>query len=611
MVSDAVVEEVRARADLVEICSEYMPLKRVGKSYRGPCPLHGGEGRNFAVDPAKGIFKCFVCDEGGDVFSFVMKHLGLDFPSAVRYVAGRVGVEIPETDEPREDPYGHLRAVASFAEEWFAEQLRGDGGVEARRYLEKRGIDMEAAERYGLGYAPDAWRAMREAAGTRGIEERHLLEVGLLATSERAEEPYDRFRHRLMFSIRDLRDRPIGFGGRAMGESGEGVPKYINSPDSPIFHKGKLLYGLNWARHSIRRDGHAAIVEGYTDVLSLHLHGLSVAVAGLGTAFSSEQAESLGRYAQQVYLVYDSDDAGLRATFKAADILLAAGLHPLVVTLPEGEDPDSVVRERGVGALRAYFQDAVDVLERKLQILEREGYLANIEGRRRAIDGLLSTLRSVRDPALRDIYLDRAVERTGVRRETLVHEIARQAEGGGARPSGEARRRAGREPPSEREETRAHPAERNLVLLLVRDRSLVERAVAAGITSEDLRDAGLRAVYSALAADSDGPDGGGEDDWTARVAGVGLRPMEDLLTDDTELTSPLQIFDESVRRLLHRPQLERLREIDRELELADEGQARELLVEKQGIAERLREAGFPLSFLQKRRRGPAGPSSHD
>lgn len=595
MVTDALVDEIRARADIVEICGEHVSLKRVGKSYRGPCPLHGGEGRNFSVDPERGIFKCFVCGEGGDVFGFLMKHLGLDFPSAVRQVAARVGIEVPERDTPREDPHAHLREVVAFAEEWFAEQLRASSGEAARSYLAGRGIEMEAAERYALGFAPNEWRGLRDAARGRGIEEGHLLELGLVATSERTEEPYDRFRNRLTFAIHDLRDRPIGFGGRLLEAAPDEVPKYINSPDSPIFHKGGELYGLNSARHAIRREGFAAVVEGYTDVLSLHLADFPVAVAGLGTAFTARQAQRIARYTKRAYLLYDSDVPGLRATFRAADILLAAGVHPLVVTLPPGEDPDSLVRAQGADALRGHLDDAVDVLERKLQILERQGYLEKVEGRRRAVDGLLSTLRAVRDPALRDIYLDRTAERTGVRRETLVHEIARADQTrmhAYALPATAPRPRD--QKPEEPSGTRA---ERDLVLLFLRDPPLARRASLGGVRPEHFSNVGHRAIFAYLAARTETASDEETEDWLLDLPETTRATAEALLRDETELTSPNDIFDASVRRLLYRDHRERLKEIDRELELADPDQQRDLLVEKQRIADQLREVGEATGFM--------------
>ena len=601
MVRDALIDEIRERADIVAVCGEYTTLKRTGRTYRGPCPLHGGDGPNFSVDPGRGIFKCFVCGEGGDVFAFVMKHLGLDFPSSIRTLGAQFGVEVPDEDERREDPHSHLREVVAFAEEWFASRLEDErDGAVARAYLADRGISESDAARFTIGCAPDAWRGLKEAAVARGIPESALLEVGLLATSERAEEPYDRFRGRLMFSIHDLRDRPIAFGGRLLGPGDERAPKYINSPESPIFHKGRTLYGLSWARHNIRHAEYAVLVEGYTDVIALHTRGLEMAVAPLGTSLTTDQAELLSRYTSRLYLLYDSDEAGLRATFRAADILLAAGIHPMVVTLPDGEDPDSVVRSEGGEALAAYLEDAVDVLERKLQILQRQGYFESIEGRRRAIDGLLSTLRSVRDPALLDLYLGRAAEGTGVRRETLVSEISRVRRSGRWTSPGDAA--GGAAWPHDTPQESALPsggevaAERNVLLLLLRDRTLLDDLVALELRSSHFRDAEYRALLDALV--EAGPSAEVEE-VAARLAGDGRALVEALVADPVEIVHPAETLAESARRLVHRSQLERLDEIDRALRLAEEGQARELLIEKRDLASALRQAGVSLSFLRR------------
>lgn len=590
MVSDALVQEIRERADILEVCAEFVQLKRSGKTYRGPCPLHGGEGPNFSVDPARGIFKCFVCGEGGDVFSFLMKHLGLDFPSAVRHVAARVGIEVPDDAERRDDPWAYLREITAFAEEWFRSRLDDPtAGKAAREYLRGRGIDPAEAEVLGLGYAPDGWRGLRDAGHGRGIDDADLVEAGLLATSERAEEPYDRFRNRLMFTIRDLRDRPIGFGGRVLGPPDERVPKYINSPETPIFHKSRVLYGLHRARHAMRRDGTGLVVEGFTDVLSLHTRGFESAVAPLGTALTVEQADLIRRYTTRVYLLYDSDQAGLRATFRAADLLLAAGCHPMVVTFPSGEDPDSVLQGEGPDALRSYLDDAVDVLERKLQILERQGYLESIEGRRRAVDGLLSTLRSVKDPALLDLYLGRAAERTGVRRDTLVSEVARER----MRPPPRRHRRDdgdGEDDERSPGEESSLAVERTMLLLMVRDRDLVELAVEQGLQAGHFRDPVWRRIYEALLS-------AGEEE--PELDGESRESWDSLCRDESEVVHPREAFDETVRRLVHRAHLARLAHIDRELELAEEEQARRLLVEKERIARELRGAGVSLSFLRR------------
>ena len=591
MVSDALVQEIRERAEILEVCGEFVQLKRSGKTYRGPCPLHGGEGPNFSVDPVRGIFKCFVCGEGGDVFSFLMKHLGLDFPSAVRQVASRVGIEVPEDSDRQEDPFAHLREVTAFAEEWFRSKLLDPTiGRLAREYLSGRGVDPESAEEYGLGFAPDGWRQLREAGLGRGISDEDLLEAGLLATSERADEPYDRFRNRVVFSIRDLRDRPIAFGGRVLDTADEHAPKYINSPETPIFHKSRTLYGLNRARHAIRREEHSLVTEGFMDALSLHIGGFPTAVAPLGTALTSEQADLLKRYASRVYLMYDSDSAGLRATFRAGDVLLAVGCHPMVVSFPDGEDPDSVLRREGADALRRYVGDAVDVLERKLQILERQGYLDSIEGKRRAVDGLLSTLRSVKDPALLDIYLGRAAERTGVRRDTLVSEVARERLVPRARPAADRRGDSTyvTQPPEAGQPVDA--VERSLLLLLARDRGLVEVAVESGLENRHFRDDALRRIYQSLLVAGD----------EELQLPEGVAPLWSALQeDDTEVVHPRAAFEETVRRIVHRAKLDRLAQIDRELDLAEEDQAKRLLVEKEEVARELRGAGVSLTFLRR------------
>jgi len=597
------VEEIRARADLVEIVGEYVSLKRTGKSYRGPCPLHGGDGPNFAVDPDRGIFKCFVCGEGGDVFGFLMKHLGLEFPAAVRQIGARVGIEVPDREEGHEDPHARLRSALAFAAEWFEAQLADSVGTGARAYLESRAISPEIAREHRLGYAPDEWRAFRSAAAAHGLSDAILLELGLLATSERAEEPYDRFRGRLIFTILDLRDRPIGFGARLLAPAPD-APKYINSPESPVFHKGEELYGLNWARHHIRREGFAALVEGFTDVLALHRADVAVAVAGLGTAFTRTQADRLARYTDRAYLLYDSDPPGLKATFRTGDILLAAGIQPLVVTLPAGEDPDSLIRAQGAGAIRGLFEDGVDILERKLQILRREGYLDRVDGRRRAVDGLLSSLRAVRDPALRDIYLDRTAEAVGVRRDTLVSEIARvdgarrsrAGEGSqevGARRSTGVHTEAGASTPG----SAGDRAERDLVLLIVRDPTLLDRAERLGVTGENFRNEAWREVFEYV---SDRPPQERTDlDWS-ELAPAGRSAVATLLDDSADLADPDGVFEAASRRLLFRRHRERLGQIDRELELAEAEQQRRLLIEKQDIAAELRDAGEAATFMPDR-----------
>jgi len=594
MVSDNLVEEVRARADILEIIGESVRLKRSGRTWRGPCPLHGGEGPNFSVDPARGIFKCFVCGEGGDVFAFAMKHLGMDFPSAVRHVAERAGVEIPDETERRDDPWTHLREALAFAAEWYAGRLRDEAeGAVGRAYLERRGIDPTHWETFGIGLAPDGWRGLVEAARAHGITDETLLQSGLTATSEKAPEPYDRFRHRLMFTIHDLRDRPIGFGGRALSDD-DRTPKYINSPESPIFHKGHTLFGLPQGRHEMRRAGYGLIGEGFMDVVSLHAHGFKASVAPLGTALTPEQAQLLARYTKKVYLLYDSDDAGLRATFRAGDALLAAGVHPLVVTLPPGEDPDSVLRERGAAALGELVEDAVDLLDRKLQILERLGYLESVEGQRRAVDGLLSTLRAVRDPALLDIYLARAAEGTGVRRQTLVAEVTRSTEA--ARPVRPAARPEFLVP-----EGTLPASERTILVLVLRDPELVGAAADEGLAAEHFRHSGLRRIYEAV----QGAESRDAASVAGRLAADDLPLFERLRSDTTEYLDWRGVLALNIRYLANAREREELAHFDRQIPLAEEEEQMALLIRKDRAARELRGKGAaPWGVLRTRNDRP-------
>ncbi len=421
MIPDEVIEQVRDSADLVAIVGDTVELKRTGADYRGPCPFHGGQHRNFAVIPKKGRFYCFVCKESGDVFSWYMKRLGMDYPSAVREVARKLGIAIPEsTGRQGPDPREPLFQAVSVAHDWFARQLReAPEADEARKYLLGRGLALETVEPLELGYAPRG-PAFQHAMKQLGLDDATLLEAGLLARRDDG-SAIPRFRSRLLFPIHDLRGRVVGFGGRLLGP---GEPKYLNSPESPVFHKGGTLYNLHAARNAIRKEECVILVEGYFDVQRLVLAGQENVVAPLGTALTSEQAGLLKRYTTSAILLLDSDSAGLKATFRAGDELLRHEMRVRVATMPPGEDPDTLVQKQGLAALHLVLKDAVDVLERKIQILDRKGWFADLEHRREALDRLLPTIRATKDPIQRELYLTRVAEKTGVSKTVLEQEAA-------------------------------------------------------------------------------------------------------------------------------------------------------------------------------------------
>lgn len=417
-IPDEVIEQVRDTADVVHVIGEHVDLRRTGTDFRGPCPFHGGTKRNLAVIPRKQMFYCFVCHEGGDVFAFYMKHLGMDYPTAVREVAAKVGVIIPERPTGGPDPREPLFSAVAVAGEWYARRLReAQDGQMARDYLAKRGLSGDALDILGLGFAPKG-DAFLQAMRTLGVAEDILLEAGLAVRRENG-SLRPRFWRRLLFPIHDLRGRVVGFGGRAFGDS---EPKYLNSPDSRIFHKGKLLYNLHNARSAIRRTERAVVVEGYFDVLRAVEAGIEDVVAPLGTSLTSDQAELLKRYTREVVLLYDNDRAGMKASFRAADVLLRTRVRGVIATLPPGQDPDSLVVKGGASALAEVIDDAIDVFERELQLLDRKGWMATIAGRRRALDRLLPTLRAAQDPVTRDLYITRAAEALGITHQSIRRE---------------------------------------------------------------------------------------------------------------------------------------------------------------------------------------------
>ena len=495
MIPEETVDQVRESADLIGLIGEAVELKRTGSDYRGPCPFHGGTHRNFAVIPKKNRYYCFVCHASGDVFSWLMKRFGMDYPTAVREAARRAGIVIPETPgRSGPDPREPLFEAVAVAQDWFTRQLlESPDAADARAYLEGREIPLDTAGEHGLGYAP-AGRGFLTAMKELGLEDKVLLEAGLTAQRDDG-RVVPRFRARLLFPIHDLRGRAVGFGGRLLVP---GEPKYLNSPESPIFHKGKQLYNLDQAKTAIRKEESVILVEGYFDVFRLVLAGIDHVVAPLGTALTGDQAGLLRRFARAATLLYDSDQAGLRATFRAGDELLRHGVRVRVATMPEGEDPDTLVRKGGAEALQPILEDGIDLLERKIQLLERKGWFEGVEHQREALDRLLPTIRAAADPITRDIYLKTVAERTGVSREVLREQAAARAAPPPA-PAPEAPTPS-RGRPVRLARRRRHEdlgAERDLLRVLMKEPAWLARA-ATEVPAEWFETTALREVYEAL-----------------------------------------------------------------------------------------------------------------
>ncbi|HJU88344.1 MAG TPA: DNA primase [Gemmatimonadaceae bacterium] len=590
MIPDEIVERVRESADIVAIIGEHVNLKRTGTDFRGPCPFHQGTHRNFSVSPRKGIYYCFVCHEGGDVFTFLQRRLGMDWPTAVRQVAARVGIDVPEVNTRREgpDPREPLWEVNASAAEYFRAMLWGeDLGEEARNYLSLRRVTREVADQFGLGFAPRDPEALRTHLNAIGFSDERLLESGLLLRREDSEELRSRFRNRLIFPIQDPAGHHVGFGGRLLGP---GEPKYLNSAESPTFSKARMLYGLNWAKHAIRREDRVLVVEGYFDVVRLVSHGVEAVVAPLGTALTEAQAAILRRYTKNAYLLYDSDRAGLKATFRAGDELLRHGMAVQVVTLPEGEDPDSFVDKHGSDQLLSQLGKAIDVFERKLQLLERAGWFGDLQRKRRALDRLLPTIRATTDALTRDMYLTRTSEVAGVSKALLEREVdSKTAVRRGGEPELDPvphRTRDRRRGDRRTEIPAGTRYEREIIWVLVHERSRVE-GIAEQIGADDLTDPLSREIYSLL-LESESDDVLDPTGLSDAAAALLVEMQERQMGEGFDIDSALR---DGVARIRGTSIEERLAEIDDVLMLADDAQKNALISEKMKLNRSLKELG--------------------
>jgi DNA primase len=585
MIPDAIVDQVREHADIVAIIGELMKLKRVGNSFRGPCPFHQGKDANFSVSP-RGTYMCFVCHEKGDVFSFVQKRLGLDFVDAVKYVGAKSGIEVKEITRDRSggapDPREKLWEINAAAAEFFGATLWSDElGAPAREYLSNRQMDRDIAERFGLGFAPRDPMLLRSHLHALGYDDARQVEAGLLVVRNEGEEPRPRFRNRLMFPIYDPQNRVIAFGGRVIAAA---EPKYLNSAESPTFQKGSTLYGLNWAKNSIRKDGRVLLVEGYFDCVRLVAAGLESTVAPLGTALTDSQAELLRKYTTTVFLLYDSDKAGLKATFRAGDVLLRQGFKVHVVTLPSGDDPDTFVVQHGREGLESQLAGAIDVFERKLQILQRGGWFTDLRRKRVALDRLLPTIRAAADPITYGLYLARAAEVAGINEDVLRRELK---DVGGRKETARTSRRAPKAVPGRRaSDQAAFSAEMWLVHLLLTHAQLREEA-AERVGPNEFRDARLRAIFAKLLDHL-------SNNYVGSVAEELPEHAVELYSElqrRPPMPNPLRVLNDSIAQLKTRDIADQLDEIEKDLPYADEIGKNELLIRQGSLFRDLKELG--------------------
>jgi DNA primase len=604
-INDNVLAELRSAADIVEVVGEHTRLKKAGRSWKGLCPFHNERTPSFTVDRDKGLYHCFGCGAGGDVIHFVRQIDRLDFPEAIEALASRFGVAIPKrvSRGPRDEQREKLLAAVAAAQRFYAAELAKPGN-RAAEYLEERAVPEPVARSLGVGYAPAGWETLAKGLGGAWPESL-LVEAGLLQPRSEGRGSYDRFRNRLVFPIRDERGRPVGFSGRAL--SPEDEPKYLNSPESPIFLKKRLLYGLTEAREAIRRRERTVLAEGCFDHLALYLSGVEEAVASMGTALTPEQAAKLKRLAPRVVVCYDGDPAGRNAARAALSHLLAHGLEVSVARLPADEDPDDVRRREGPEVLARRIDEAPGYLPWLLEELRPAEPRISAEEKKDRIRAVLETLSAIPDRILRYEEYRRVSQEVGVPVEVLWSSDS--ANRSSATPSGsvgDPRRSAPAAPPPARQGPGTQgngsvlsggeipAAERRLLQLLIQGGEHIS-LIRESLNAEHLTHPGVRGLVETF-----GKVGGtrGAVDFRSQLAH--LKESSDIsLVSRLALEESPEPTQEEILRLLRRLErrhLEReqatVQEAIRRAVAAEQGdELSRLLKRKQEIGKRIVELG--------------------
>ena len=400
MIPRHVVERVIERVSIVEVISDYVPLKRRGQNYVGLCPFHSEKSPSFTVNEDKRLFYCFGCHAGGDVIGFLAKHDGMGFSDAVRSLGKRYGIEV--TEERKREQSGEVEEIFKVnkaALEFFVTSLKSASGVPARDYLKERGYEGEPAERFRVGYAPGAGSLLYAYLKERNANVELAVKIGLLGKD--ANRYYDRFRQRLIFPITDSQGRVIGFGGRSMDGR---EPKYLNSPESPVFRKASTLYGLYSAKGAIGKEGSAIIVEGYFDLLSLRKAGFTNSVATMGTALTLEHLRNIKRYAKAAYVLFDNDEAGKKAALRGLGFFMEEGMAAMVVVLPEGKDPDDFLKKHGPAGLKEAIGSAEPLMDFFLKELKKRFDVATPRGKTSYLEEALPYVARTKNVAEKDHY---------------------------------------------------------------------------------------------------------------------------------------------------------------------------------------------------------------
>lgn len=432
MIDKGTVDRIYAAANIVEVIGDFVSLRKKGVNYQACCPFHNEKTPSFVVSPAKGLFKCFGCGKGGNAVTFVMEHEGVGYVEALKYVARKYGIEVQERElspeeVQRNDDRESMMIVSSYAADWFRETLSGtdEGRNVGLSYFRERGFSDATIEKFRLGYCPSAGDAFTQAALAAGYKEEFLIGAGLSGKRESDEKYYDRFFGRVMFPIHSVSGRVVAFGGRTL-RTDKKVAKYVNSPESEIYHKSNILYGLFFAKKAIGQEDNCILVEGYTDVISMHQSGVENVVASSGTSLTIEQIRLIGRFTRNITVIYDGDAAGIHASLRGIDMILREGMNVRVVPLPDGEDPDSFARAHSASQVRDYIkaneEDFIAFKTRSLLTGSENDPIKRAE----LISDIVASIAEVPDPIMRSLYTKETAAKMDMDFQLLTSEVARK-----------------------------------------------------------------------------------------------------------------------------------------------------------------------------------------
>ena len=488
-IPENLLEDILGRVDIVEIISGYIPLKKSGANFKSNCPFHHEKTASFMVSPERQIYHCFGCGESGNAFKFLMRHERMEFPEAVEMLAKKCGLNLPDQDSPELTRAASLSSqlykVNELAVSFYENNLHRGSGSLAINYLLDRGIKQETIKEFHLGLATSGWDNLINFLRSKNISLALMEQAGLVLPKDSGGY-YDRFRSRIIFPVFDLRSRMIGFGARVMDNS---LPKYINSPETPVYTKGKNLFGFNLSKDFIRDADSAVIVEGYLDFMIPYQEGLKNIVASQGTALTLEQIKLLKRYTHNVVMIYDGDTAGEIATLRSLDILIDEGIDVKVVPLPKGMDPDTLVRNEGIVALKAKVEKAASFFDYKLDILTSRYDIKDAHGKTKIASEMLLTINKFDNAILRGEYTKRLSEVMCIPEQYILEEL------GKLKPA--LSTFAGQPAPLGKKTSQINPAEKLLIKFMLEEKELIEK-IMQQLSPSDFADARTAKIVSVM-----------------------------------------------------------------------------------------------------------------